>query len=727
MNRYAPLVLAVLLAAPSGITQAQIPRMLSYQGVLSDTLGNPKPDGQYTLTFRLYESSGGGSSLWSEQKTLPLKRGLFSTTLGDQSAFGTAVRFDRPYWLGLQIGTAPELVPRIVLTAAGYSLNAARADTAQYAQSSGGQAYVDSARVAGTVPDNTITSSNIRAGHVVKALNGLTDHVTLSAKGGATIVTSADTIYVDAGSSGSSINGSGSSGQVSFWSGGSSLSGDQNFSWDNTQKRLGVGTSQPLRSFHLSSPTSTWGMMLLENSSVGSNEASIAFKAGSTVAPADIWMAGVGSWGLNNSFVVGRDGPRLTLTPDGSLGLGTTAPSPETKLHIRAISDNFGVLVDADGGAGSEIGLHTAVSAYASLVKNAFWDAGTWRRFDQTKGASQMEFWPGGDMVFRTAMVGANPITWTNAMTLRANGRLGIGTDAPEQLLHVFGESNPRIVVEAPSAATPEINWKRGTEAFSISMNSSNNLTFFNNGTLMSLTPGGSLGIGTYAPEQRLHVYGTGNPRILVEAPDYSTPELNLKRGTSYFNLFMNSSNGLEFYSTGTKMVLTAAGSLGIGTTTPEERLHVVGAVKCGVLKLTGGSDIAERFDVSGATPIEPGMVVSIDPEFQGKLRLSTTAYDHCVAGIVSGAGGVSPGLTMSQDSTIADGAHPVAMTGRVFCRALAVNGSIRPGDFLTTSDVPGYAMKATERDRSIGAVLGKAMSFLDSGEGLVLVLVSLQ
>jgi hypothetical protein len=62
-----------------------------------------------------------------------------------------------------------------------------------------------------------------------------------------------------------------------------------------------------------------------------------------------------------------------------------------------------------------------------------------------------------------------------------------------------------------------------------------------------------------------------------------------------------------------------------------------------------------------------------------------------------------------------------------VYCRAVANNGSIHPGDLLTTSDVPGYAMKATERDRSSGSILGKAMSTLASGEGLVLVLVSLQ
>ena len=717
----------LLMLTLLGTAHAQIPRMLSYQGVLSDTLGNPKPDGGYNLTFRLYESASGGSAIWSEQRTVQLKRGLFNTALGEQTPFGTGVLFDRPYWLSMQLGGGPELSPRVALTAVGYSLNAVRADTARFAQQAPGQAFVDSARIAGSVPDNSITEAKIRQGGVVRSLNGLTDRITLSGRGGASVAASGDTVYVDAAGLGTGVTGTGAADQVSFWSGSSTISGDRNFSWDNVQKRLGIGTAQPSKGFHLSSPTSAWGMMLLENSSAGSNEVSIAFKPGSAAAPTDIWIAGVGSWGLSNSFVLGRDGPRLTLTPEGRLGLNTTTPSPETKMHVRTSSDNFGVLVDADGVAGSEIGLHAAASKYSGLAKNTYWDAGAWQRFDPTAGASLIEFSPGGEMAFRTTMAGANPVRWSNGMTLRENGHLGIGTDAPQQLLHVFGDVNPRILVEAPAGATPEINWRRGTETFSMFMSSSNSLSFFNNGTIMTLTPAGFLGLGTYTPGQRLHVYGTANPRILVEAPDYSTPELNLKRGAAYFNLFINSSNDLAFYSAGTKMVLTAGGSLGVGTSAPEERLHVIGAVKCGVLKLTGGSDIAERFDVTSGTAVEPGMVVSIDPASPGKLRLSTRAYDRCVAGIISGAGGVSPGLTMAQDNTIADGTHPVAMTGRVYCRAVAVNGSIQPGDLLTTSDIPGHAMKATDRDRSSGSILGKAMSTLSSGEGLVLVLVSLQ
>jgi hypothetical protein len=74
----------------------------------------------------------------------------------------------------------------------------------------------------------------------------------------------------------------------------------------------------------------------------------------------------------------------------------------------------------------------------------------------------------------------------------------------------------------------------------------------------------------------------------------------------------------------------------------------------------------------------------------------------------------------------MADG-QDVALSGRVYVRADASTDAIRPGDLLTTSSLRGHAMKATDHARAQGAVIGKAMSSLDRGTGLVLVLVALQ
>ena len=146
------------------------------------------------------------------------------------------------------------------------------------------------------------------------------------------------------------------------------------------------------------------------------------------------------------------------------------------------------------------------------------------------------------------------------------------------------------------------------------------------------------------------------------------------------------------------------------------------------VLEIRGGSDLSEQFEINTRDAEgEPGTVVCIDPANPGKLVVCDHAYDSTVAGIISGAGGVNPGMLMGQHGSVADGEHPVALTGRVYVQASACNGSIRPGDLLTTSDSPGHAMKVTDHSRAQGAVLGKAMTALTDGTDLVLVLVSLQ
>ena len=145
------------------------------------------------------------------------------------------------------------------------------------------------------------------------------------------------------------------------------------------------------------------------------------------------------------------------------------------------------------------------------------------------------------------------------------------------------------------------------------------------------------------------------------------------------------------------------------------------------VIEIMGGADLSEQFDVASGPSIRPGMVVCIDPDHPGRLRTSTRAYDRTVAGVVSGAGGVKPGMLMSQAGTAAAGQHAVALTGRVYCLVDAAHGPVRPGDLITTSNTPGHGMKVTDHALSHGAVLGKAMTTLEAGQGLVLILVSLQ
>jgi len=142
-------------------------------------------------------------------------------------------------------------------------------------------------------------------------------------------------------------------------------------------------------------------------------------------------------------------------------------------------------------------------------------------------------------------------------------------------------------------------------------------------------------------------------------------------------------------------------------------------------LTIRGGCDVAEPFTMKEAG-IQKGSVVVIDEEHPGQLKLSTGAYDTRVAGIVSGANGINPGIALHQEGAL-EGGQNVALTGRVYVQADAGFGAIKAGDMLTTSETPGCAMKVTDHARAQGAILGKAMSALKEGRGMVLVLVTLQ
>jgi hypothetical protein len=142
------------------------------------------------------------------------------------------------------------------------------------------------------------------------------------------------------------------------------------------------------------------------------------------------------------------------------------------------------------------------------------------------------------------------------------------------------------------------------------------------------------------------------------------------------------------------------------------------------ILKITGGADLAEHFEVT--EPIQPGMVVAIDPEHAGKLTISRAAYNRRVAGVVSGANNLDAGMVLSGHAVEKD---PMAVTlsGRVWTYCDAGTSAIEPGDLLTTSSTPGHAMKVKKYAKAQGAILGKALTGLRSGRGLVLVLATLQ
>jgi hypothetical protein len=141
----------------------------------------------------------------------------------------------------------------------------------------------------------------------------------------------------------------------------------------------------------------------------------------------------------------------------------------------------------------------------------------------------------------------------------------------------------------------------------------------------------------------------------------------------------------------------------------------------------TGGADFAESVAIAGAkSHYEPGDLMIVDSSANRQLTLASQPYSTLVAGIYSTKPGVLA-TTRKMDDAGLQREVPLAVVGIVPCKVSAENGQIERGDLLVTSSTPGHAMKGTDRNRMLGAVVGKALEPLSEGEGVIQVLVTLQ
>lgn len=385
----------------------------------------------------------------------------------------------------------------------------------------------------------------------------------------------------------------------------------------------------------------------------------------------------------------------------GNVGVGTTIPA--TKLTVLTTPNNYG-FEHTDGSV--RLGTYLGGSA-----------GGGWLG---TISNDKLSFFVnnGGPRI-----------------TLDTNGNVGIRTIAPATALEVngivrstrVGQSGQYVQLDGGDSSSYRLTAQsifQAEKALVIQNLSGettpgvNNAIHFRLGTAaassvkMLLDKNGNVGIGSTTPQAKLEVVGQDALRLVGPQP---------------FLTLLDDTAGYarsRIQSVGGEMFLGPESWLG-GDANAYVKIANSGNLSVKSLTIRGGADVAEPFELTDSG-IAKGSVVVIDEEQTGKLKLSSRAYDTQVAGIVSGANGINPGISLYQQGAL-EGGQNVALSGRVYVRADASGGAIKPGDLLTTSDTPGHAMKVSDHTRSQGAILGKAMSALKDGQGLVLVLVTLQ
>ncbi len=412
----------------------------------------------------------------------------------------------------------------------------------------------------------------------------------------------------------------------------------------------------------------------------------------------------------------------------GNVGIGTTTPG--SRLWSRtsqALRSSFLRLPPTSG------------NSYFHVMANGAVGIGT-----STPFASGLTVQTASTTPQTSSIVSFNSTT-TTLFNVLASGNVGIGTSSPTSLFVVTNNSTTNTLA---SIFDPSV------------MTTGNLLSLAANG---ATTPAGLLSISgiSLKPNAQTGAGSTiftkgGQIFLMASSTTATTSSAILSFGAWYGNVGAGPVGTTTFsiqniaQTTGSALSAVAGSKLMFSFASTTSSANLMSLSASGTVRILGtvvGSltpDLAENIPVSDPT-IEPGDLVTVDENavdstnyetYEGSTydlfsaKKTSSAYDPKLLGVIS----TEPGIIMhgsinsvNSDETSAPNDRLLTLTGRTLVKVSNQNGSIKEGDYITSSNIAGVGMKATKAGQVIGQALedfdatstestGKILVFVNSG-----------
>jgi len=349
---------------------------------------------------------------------------------------------------------------------------------------------------------------------------------------------------------------------------------------------VGIGTTSPATTLDVNG-TGRFGSAATKLTTYSDSNYSGIFNGASLGSNESIYM------GDARMFFFASGSERMRLTSTG-LGIGTTVPA--YALEVRTLS----------GGGISIVG---DTNNEANILFGDT-DSKVIGRITYDNSADFMRFWVNG----------------SERMRITSGGSVGIGTTSPSATLDLY-QSSGTTSIKMASAGIGSKTYLLTSQLIGVSNGGFGIQNQTDSRYELVINADGNVGIGTTSPNYKLTVVGSngigvtagnGNQLYLNNTGQQYTQitfDHNSSGATkggiwwdntnSLFEMYAASGGGVTFHTNATeRMRITSGGNVGIGTTSPQARLDVLGGVQAAIIRTSDASTFYTTYQVNTSTVV---------------------------------------------------------------------------------------------------------------------------